>query len=355
MIIPVSVSGSTFTANARFPLGDGQQVSIDSRVRNQVPAPLVEYDQDARVYYYLVNVSGNSFQVSATLAGSPITLTSAGIGQLTVSEWPPLTWDALTLLPLVQVSDVRKRFLTPEAMLNLSAAVDTPIGLTVAGSVFTTGIPHSLQDWTAVQLDSSGTLPAPLSSLTTYYLRDTTDVTFTLASVVGGSAITITTAGSGQLSVSNFALNDVIVSKLAIGGQWMYDALLTIVTNHIKVVGRSWWWWWNPSTEPMDVMFYPTTLRAQIVLDNLRNPEKLIDAWVDYTVWAMIQDGSWRNQIINPEFMQQFGPTPDNAAKKRAEQRLAQQVQLLLVSGYQGAHRVFDFGETTSTISISLL
>src|ERR1035437_1892557 len=116
MIIPVSVSGSTFTANARFPFGGGQQVSIDSRIANQIPAPLIEFDSaNARVYYYLVNVSGSTFQVSATSGGTPIALTNKGTGQLTVSEWPPLPWESLVLLPLVRPSDIRGRWLTPEA------------------------------------------------------------------------------------------------------------------------------------------------------------------------------------------------------------------------------------------------
>src|SRR5665213_4424101 len=101
MVIPISVNvaTSTFTANGRFPFADGQQVSIDSRVPNQIPAPLVEYDsQEVRVYYFLVNVTGNSFQVSATLSGSPIALTAAGTGQMTLSEYPPLPWESLVLL-----------------------------------------------------------------------------------------------------------------------------------------------------------------------------------------------------------------------------------------------------------------
>ena len=100
MIIPVSVSGSTFTARERFPFVDGQQVSIDSRIPNQVPAPLVEFDSsNARVYYFLVNISGSSFQVAETLSGPPITLTGSGTGQITVSEYPPLSWQQLVDLP----------------------------------------------------------------------------------------------------------------------------------------------------------------------------------------------------------------------------------------------------------------
>jgi len=355
MVIPISVNvaTSTFTANGRFPFADGQQVSIDSRVPNQIPAPLVEYDsQEVRVYYFLVNVTGNSFQVSATLSGSPIALTAAGTGQMTLSEYPPLPWESLVLLPLVQVSDIRTRFTTPEALVNETAAPNAPVAVTNSGNTFTAGIETNYVDWTPVQL--TGTLPSPLVAGTTYYVRDTTATTFTLATAIGGAAITLATSGSG-MTVSNYALDALLITKLAVGGEWLYDALLTLVTNHVNRVNRSWWWWYGAPTEQADVLFYPAVMKAQLILDNLRNPEKLIAAWVDYTKWAMIEDGSWRNQIISPSFITQFGPTPESTAKKRAEQRLAQQAQLLLVSGYQGACRIFDFGETTGTVNISLI
>lgn len=360
MIIPVAISGSTLTASGFFPFANGQQISVDSRIENQVPAPLLEFDsQGKRVFYYIVNATGNSFQVAATVAGSPIILTTGGIGQITVSEFPPLTWQQVVDLPIAGPSDIRARWLTPESMLNLSAAPDTPIGCSVASSVFTSGIPHGLDDWTAVRFASDGALPSPLTSGATYYVLNTTETLFAVASVIGGSALTIT-GGSGQLTVRNWGLNDLLEAKGTIGWQWLYDALLEMVTNHIKGVGRSWWWWMNPPTEQMNTAFYPTINKAQIVLDNLRNPEKLIEAWRDFTKWAMIEDGTFRNQIKDPTFFQEFGSvssgqTMESVAKKRAEQRLAQQAQLLQVSGHQGAHRIFDFGETTDSISISLI
>ncbi len=360
MIIPVSVSGSTFTASGRFPFADGQQVSIDSRIANQLPAPLVEFDsQEKRVYYYLVNTSGNTFEVSSTLNGAPIALTSAGIGQITVSEHPPLTWTQLVLLPLLTPSDIRARWLTPEAMLQVSAAPDASIGVTLASNIFTSGISHGFTDWQAIQLASTGTVPTGLSPNTTYYTRDTTATTFKVALVIGGVALTVT-GGSGQISVQNWGLNDLLQAKIELAGQWLYDALLVMVSNHMKRVNKSWWLWYAPPTEPNDVMFYPAIYKAQIVLDNLKNPEKLIEAWRDYAKWAMVEDGSFRNQILDATFFQQFGQissgqTLESVAKKRAEQRLAMQAQLLLVSGYQQAHRIFDFGEVNDTIDISLV
>lgn len=355
MIIPVRISGSTFTARERFPFVDGQQVSIDSRIANQVPAPLVEFDsQGQRVFYYLVNVADGTFQVSATSGGTPIALTDSGTGQITVSEYPPLTWQELVDLPLVRPSDIRARLTTPETAFNLSAAPDTSVGVTLSASAFTAPFSLKIIDWTAVQISSDGTLPSPLVSGVTYYALDTTDTTFRLASVIGGSALTLT-GGSGQLSFQNVTLNNVLEAKIALAGEWLYDAELVRVTNHMKSVGRSWWWWMTPPTETTDAMFYPDGSKAQIVLDNLRNPEKLIPAWVDFVMWAMAQDGMWRNQAVDQLFLQQFGPTSESVAKKRAEQRLAQQDQLLFVSGYQGAQRIFDFGQMASSISISLI
>ena len=356
MVIPVSVNvgASTFTANARFPFVDGQQVYIESRIPNQVPAPLEDYDsQQQRVLYFVIALSGGTFQLSLTLGGAAITLTAAGIGQITVSEYPPLPWESLLLLPLVQVSDIRTRFTTPEALVNETAAPNQSIGLTISGNVFTTGIEHGLVDWTPVQF--AGTVPSPLVTGTTYYVRDTTPTTFTAASVIGGSAITLGGAGS-NVTVSNYALDGLLLTKRDVGMEWLYDALSVKVANHMKFVGASWWYWYAPpGGEAIEPQFFPATRRAQIVLDNLLNPEKLIVAAVDYAKWAMIEDGSWRNQIVNPAFLQQFGPTPESTAKKRAEERLQRQSQLLLVSGYQGARRLFDFDQVTDSLNISLV
>jgi len=359
MIIPVSIdlATSTFTANDRFPFANGQQVSVDSRIPKQVPVPLEDFDaQGQRVLYYLVNVSGNNFQLSKTFNGAPVALTANGIGQITVSEFPPLTWDALIRLPLIEISELRDRFNTPESLINLSAANDQPKGVSVASSVFTSGIPHQLLDWGEVRFTSTGTIPAPLQAGVSYYARDiASDSTFKVASVIGGSPIMITNSGTGQVSVQNYALNSVLEKKRDIAGRWLYDALLLKVSNHMKFISRSWWWWFAPSIDPIDPMLYPVMNRALIVLDNLLNPEKLIDAWIDYTAWAMVQDAQWRNVAVDAQFFQRYGDTSESTAKKRAEQRLNSLAPLLLVSGYQGARKIFDFDQTTASISVSLI
>jgi hypothetical protein len=56
---------------------------------------------------------------------------------------------------------------------------------------------HSFADTDTVYVFTSDTLPSPLVNGTTYYIRDSTGTTFKLALTSGGTAIDITTAGTG--------------------------------------------------------------------------------------------------------------------------------------------------------------
>lgn len=66
------------------------------------------------------------------------------------------------------------------------------------GTDFITSAAHGLSDGDAIVLtNSGGGLPAGLSANTFYYVRDKTTDTFKVATTIGGSAIDITTAGTG--------------------------------------------------------------------------------------------------------------------------------------------------------------
>lgn len=65
----------------------------------------------------------------------------------------------------------------------------TPGVVTLAAHGFLAGV--------EIELTSTGTLPAGLSTATPYYVVDPTTNTFELAATPGGSAITTTSAGSG--------------------------------------------------------------------------------------------------------------------------------------------------------------
>ncbi|MGE0256921.1 MAG: host specificity factor TipJ family phage tail protein, partial [Alphaproteobacteria bacterium] len=76
-----------------------------------------------------------------------------------------------------------------------------------AGDVDTTGntvaiAAHPFYDGDTVQLVSTGGLPAPLVAATDYFVRDRAAGTFKLAATAGGAAIDLTTAGSGDHTIS---------------------------------------------------------------------------------------------------------------------------------------------------------
>lgn len=56
---------------------------------------------------------------------------------------------------------------------------------------------HALKNGDIVYFTTSGTLPAPLSEVLTYYVISSTNTTFKVSLTLGGSEVDITTAGSG--------------------------------------------------------------------------------------------------------------------------------------------------------------
>src|SRR6476619_2179971 len=67
--------------------------------------------------------------------------------------------------------------------------------LTATGNNFIDGLP--------VQLTTTSALPAPLSTGTTYYVRDRSGDNFSLAATLGGSVIDLTNTGSGAHTITD--------------------------------------------------------------------------------------------------------------------------------------------------------
>lgn len=65
------------------------------------------------------------------------------------------------------------------------------------GTDVITKIGHGFTDGLRVQFTTAGGLPAPLTVLTDYYVRDVTSTTFKVSTTPGGTAVDITTVGSG--------------------------------------------------------------------------------------------------------------------------------------------------------------
>jgi len=90
---------------------------------------------------------------------------------------------------------------TGSAYLGLSQTATisnaSPAVITVAAS--------PLND-TAVRFTTTGTLPSPLTNTTTYYVVNRSATTFNVSTIIGGSAINTSTAGSGTHTVTTVSL-----------------------------------------------------------------------------------------------------------------------------------------------------
>ncbi len=116
-----------------------------------------------------------------------------------------------------------------------------PLGFTRSGNDIVTGVPHQLLTGNAVQFSTTATLPSPIVADTTYYVQSLVNsTTFTIATVLGGSVLPLTTAGSGQMSVQNTTLDSVIQAKIVLAKRKIYNALLMEVSNRVPMIAQRW-------------------------------------------------------------------------------------------------------------------
>lgn len=157
----------------------------------------------AGTVYYVINANTDDFQISATSGGSALNITGAGA--------PPNYFDVPTCTITVRehgsgVAAFTKTMTAANIRTNADGntcfEVENPPGSTFTvntGTDVVTSTAHGLSDTNQIVVATGpgGTLPAPLSQSTTYFVRDATTDTFKLALTSGGSAIDITTAGTG--------------------------------------------------------------------------------------------------------------------------------------------------------------
>ena len=174
-----SVSGSTFTATGHnFVNGNIVQFYTTGTLPTGI---------SAATDYYVINVSGSTFQVSATYGGSAVTLSSSGSGTLQVRN-------------LVVVTGI----------------VGANYVFTVTSSVLTAPY-HNFANGNIVNVSNTGgSLPSPLVAATNYYVINvsgtgTSGATLQLSLTSGGSAITLS-GGSGTQRVQNINTDLVIDS-----------------------------------------------------------------------------------------------------------------------------------------------
>ena len=125
-------------------------------------------------------------------------------------------------------------------LLVVTKANNQSISFTASGSTLTTGIPHGLLSWSSLRFTTTGALPAPLVSGTTYYAIVTGSSTLQVASILGGSAITLTTAGSGVNTLQNISVDSLINGKIVLAKRKIYNALLLEVASRVPMIAQRW-------------------------------------------------------------------------------------------------------------------
>jgi hypothetical protein len=105
-----------------------------------------------------------------------------------------------------------------------STAIKTITSVDTAGDTLTCAA-HGYKNGTIVQIAATTTLPAPFVALTDYFVVGSTTNTFQLATTFLGTAVNITTTGSGTITtrgVNAFCFNDITPNSLL--GSTIYTA-----------------------------------------------------------------------------------------------------------------------------------
>jgi hypothetical protein len=206
IIVTADADTDTFTSTSHG-LADGTvlaiRVPIDQTTPSldiSMPAPLLE-----NVNYYVRDATTHTFKVALTDGGTAIDLTTNGQGTIYVDKRMSYAYKAIILcdgtaqitgtyldIALVGTEPTTKyvrTYGTKQTVVG-SASADT---LTCAS--------HGWANTTALQfkVSAGGSLPAPLLPDIIYYVVDTATDTFKVAPISGGTAINLTTDGSGTI------------------------------------------------------------------------------------------------------------------------------------------------------------
>jgi hypothetical protein len=188
--LPLIANSKSFT-NSNVTVGGSINITSHGFVDNDpvtfsssgtLPSPLV-----AGTTYFIAKISDNHIQVSSIQGGIPIVFTTTGTGSSTVTL----------------VSTARKKIRDFTVIMPNDILVDD----------------HSLTLNTIVYFTSTGALPSPLQPYVPYYVGPTVTVdTFSVSTTFGGSAVTITDAGTGTHRVRPAIPNIGKINYLPPGG-----------------------------------------------------------------------------------------------------------------------------------------
>ena len=108
----------------------------------------------------------------------------------------------------------------------------TVSGINTTTDVFTAA-GHAFSDGDQIKINAATTMPAPLVTTSSYFVRDATASTFKLAETDGGAAINITSAGAGTITAFSLETRPVVQSLMPYQGIGSSSALFAAAGNAI--------------------------------------------------------------------------------------------------------------------------
>lgn len=139
------------------------------------------------------------------------------------------------------------------------SAIDT-------GTDVFTSAGHGMANGTAVKFHAVTTMPTGLSATRIYYVISATTDEFSVATSVGGSAVDVSSSGSGTITV--YEIDDPSVETLAVwqgpstskmfagAGGALWDVTSTAAATFSRTAGGSnRWQWWNHTTSAGSFLF----------------------------------------------------------------------------------------------------
>jgi hypothetical protein len=145
---------------------------------------------------------------------------------------PQLTYDETIFCT---PTDVKARLFSTGKVAAFTEDNALVYAATVASSIFSTTNATGFIAGQQVAFQTTGTLPAPLQSGIGYYViaANLSSLTFQISTIVGGPALTITTAGAGTLSVYSSNLQLFIQGKIELSKSMVRQRLIKYLQEKI--------------------------------------------------------------------------------------------------------------------------
>jgi hypothetical protein len=164
----------------------------------------------ANTTYYVLNPSGATLQLAATVGGSAINLTDSGTGTVQYYEYFP-------------------------GLVRTYKSLKTVSSVNTTTNVITMTAAHGWSANTAVMARSTGLLPAGIKANTMYYVGSPSGADLKLLGCSSGPEIDITDSGSGTIELYD-GHTDTATKVLNVLDDVTGDAAWTTVASHNRIV-----------------------------------------------------------------------------------------------------------------------